>query len=165
MPIHSLSNALTSLVSTVNANDKRSQLNSNNEASKKCKLTATHSSPKQVQNKNSTNANNIATAIHEVTSSIKMVAAATTDLQKVQNTDLPLTDHANNSRRKRNRVENKNIELEEFRRKYLGIDPALSVDQHVGKLTNTKTTHKSPPEPPQQAAPPTATELRTTGFG
>jgi hypothetical protein len=38
--------------------------------------------------------------------------------------------------------------LEEFRRKYLGIDPVLSVDQRVG-----------------QAAPPTATELRTTGFG
>ena len=165
MPIHSLSNALTSLVSTVNANDKRSQLNSNNETSKKCKLVTTHSSPKQIHNNNSTNTNKIATAIQEVTDSFKMAAAASSELQKVQNADLPLTDQANNSRRKRNRAENKNIELEEFRRKYLGIDPELSVDQRVGKLTNTKTTHKSPPEPPQQAAPPTATELRTTGFG
>jgi hypothetical protein len=83
----------------------------------------------------------------------------------VQNADLPLTDQANNSRRKRNRAENKNIELEEFRRKYLGIDPVLSVDQRLGELTTRKTIQKSPPEPPQQAAPPTATELRTTGFG
>jgi hypothetical protein len=69
-----------------------------------------------------------------------MAAAASSDLQKVQSADLPLTDQANNIRRKRNRVKSKNIELEDFRRKYLGIDPTLSIDQRVGELNNSKTT-------------------------
>jgi hypothetical protein len=78
---------------------------------------------------------------------------------------LPLIHQSNNSRRKRKRGEDNNTELKDFRCTYLGIDPALSADERVGESKTHITQPKSPPELPQQAAPPTGTDLWTTGFG
>jgi hypothetical protein len=121
-------------VSTVNATDEYTQKNTiHNKPNKKAKPIATHPPPRLLQIDNSTNTNKIASAIQDVTSTLKTEADASLDIKRVQDCNLPLIHQSNNSRRKRKRGEDNNTELKDFRRTYLGIDPALSADERVGE--------------------------------